>query len=189
MVFEEASSFDPSGAYQFTEHEDQNSTGDAAPVSRFNQENVTSDDESIDTLSSDTQLSKSEILERDIMQLQSLFPRINGVDIRHVLNNADGVVAAALDSLLNLQYIQSTSDQAPSSNGLLNANEPGAKPVGKAGETGYDTSMSSSSRLNSKLITAQRMTVMILTCPSSSSYYLHSKAITHVYRRSFHNVC
>ncbi|KAL7952915.1 hypothetical protein V8C34DRAFT_298258 [Trichoderma compactum] len=143
VVFEEASSFDPSGAYRFTEHEDQNPIDAAAPVSKFNQGNVTSDDESIDTPSSDTHLSKSEVLERDIMQLQSLFPRINGVDIRHVLTNADGVVASALDSLLNLQYIQSTSDQAPSSNGLLDA-----KSVGKAGETGYDTSVSNSNRLN-----------------------------------------
>ncbi|KAK4077960.1 uncharacterized protein Triagg1_3654 [Trichoderma aggressivum f. europaeum] len=149
VVFEEASSFDPSGAYRFTEHQDQNPIDDAAPVSRFNQGNVTSDDESIDTLSSDTRLSKSEVLERDIMQLQSLFPRIDGVDIRHVLNNADGVVAAALDSLLNLQYIQSTSDQAPSSNEWsLGANESGAKSAGKAGETGYDGSVSNSSRLN-----------------------------------------
>ncbi|OPB36038.1 hypothetical protein A0O28_0112040 [Trichoderma guizhouense] len=148
VVFEEASSFDPSGAYRFTEHEDQSPIDDAAPASKLNQGDVLSDDESIDTLSSDSQLSKSEVLEKDILQLQSLFPRIDGVDIRQVLTNANGVVAAALDSLLNLQYIQSTSDQAPSSNGLLDANESGAKSVGKAGEAGYDTSVSNSRRLN-----------------------------------------
>lgn len=189
MVFEEASSFDPSGAYRFTEHGDQSPIDDAAPASKLNQGDVLSDDESIDTLSSDSQLSKSEVLEKDILQLQSLFPRIDGVDIRQVLTNANGVVAAALDSLLNLQYIQSTSDQAPPSNGLLEVHVSGAKSVGKAGDAGYNTSVSNSSRLNSKLITAQRMPDMILTHSSSSSRYIHSKTITHVHRRSFHNVC
>lgn len=189
MVFEEASSFDPSGAYRFTEHEDQSPIDDAAPASKLNQGDVLSDDESIDTQSSDSQLSRSEVLEKDVLQLQSLFPRIDGIDIRQVLTNANGVVAAALDSLLNLQYIQSTSDQAPSSNGLLDANESGAKSVGKAGEAGYDISVSNSRRLNSKLITAQHMTAMILTRTSPSSCCLHSKTITHVHRRSFHNVC
>ncbi|PNP50253.1 hypothetical protein THARTR1_09084 [Trichoderma harzianum] len=146
VVFEEASSFDPSGAYRLTEHEDENPIDDAA--SKFDQGNVTLHYESIDTPSSDTQLSKSELLERDILQLRSLFPRLDGVDIRHVLINANGVVAAALDSLLNLQYIQSTSDQAPSSNGLLDAKDSGAKSVGKAGDVGYGTSVSNSSRLN-----------------------------------------
>ncbi|KAL7946636.1 hypothetical protein V8C42DRAFT_318414 [Trichoderma barbatum] len=144
-AIEEASSFDPSGIYRFTEHEDQdmidNREGNGVSngaISNYEEADANLSFDPPNIMDPDAELSQFEVLERDVLQLQSLFPRINNLDIRNVLTSANGVVAAALDSLLNLQYLQSISHDTASSNGPLVADDSGAQFPGKAGDAGYD---------------------------------------------------
>ncbi|KAL7926710.1 hypothetical protein ACQKWADRAFT_281149 [Trichoderma austrokoningii] len=57
----------------------------------------------------DSEFSKSGMLETDVLQLQGLFPDLQDWDIRHALLEANGIVATALDTLLNVQYLQSAT--------------------------------------------------------------------------------
>ncbi|KAL7929093.1 hypothetical protein V8C35DRAFT_325472 [Trichoderma chlorosporum] len=137
-AIEEASSFDPSGVYRYTEHGDRNEIED--PISTAN----------ITTSSAD--ISKSDVFERDILQLQDLFPRIDRLDIRHVLTNENGVVAAALDSLLNLEYLQSTSHPTASPDRFPSADDSRVQPTGGGARydkrgMAYDISVSNSSEM------------------------------------------
>lgn len=177
-AIEEASSFDPSGVYRFTEQEDKFVIDDTTPTAKFSQGNDAGQKSNLEEISAPlsfvsanimapkAEVSKFEILESDVLQLQNLFPGISSLDIRHALIDTNGVVATALDTLLSLQYLQSTSHQTASSNGPLGADDSSIQSVGKASDTyGYDkrnmaseNSVSDTTGLKSELIIASHIT-------------------------------
>ena len=149
-AIEEASSLDPEGVFGYMGHNDLSTIDDKAPTPEVSQGNreipdARSNDDEIAALSPfnasstvDGELTKAESIESDVAQLQALFPEVKSLDIRQALVDANGVVAAALDTLLSVQYLQSTQQPA-SANAPLDNHEFGPQPASKTGQrTGYD---------------------------------------------------
>jgi hypothetical protein len=71
----------------------------------------------------DCEFSNSGLLETDILQLQDLFPDLQNWAIRHALIESNGVVATALDTLLSVQYLQSSTAQTTGPDALSSADD------------------------------------------------------------------
>ncbi|TFA97638.1 hypothetical protein CCMA1212_010596, partial [Trichoderma ghanense] len=150
-AIEEASSLNPEGVFRYTDLGDQSLIDGTAPTSGFSQvineiQDVRSNHDGTatqlpcdDKSTVDGELPIAESIESDVVQLQALFPEIKSLDIRHALVDANGVVAVALDTLLSVQYLQSTRQQPASSNGPLDIDESGAQPGSSSGDKdGHD---------------------------------------------------
>ncbi|KAL7782113.1 hypothetical protein V8C37DRAFT_398020 [Trichoderma ceciliae] len=150
---EQANGFNPSGVYRMSEDEHTRGIDMKAPTAQFSQggnakQGQESNSKNNGGASSriianithpDGESSKFDMLESDVLQLQNLFPDLQRFDVRHALIEANGVVATALDSLLSVQYVQSTSHRMTSSEGLLGAGYSWLEVVGKgSGVYGYD---------------------------------------------------
>lgn len=61
--------------------------------------------------------------EDKVLQLQCLFPELKEYDIKHSLKGANGDFQAALDDLLNIQYLQSTGQQSKGVDGFFQPDE------------------------------------------------------------------
>lgn len=61
--------------------------------------------------------------EDKVLQLQCLFPELKEYDIKHSLKRANGDFQAALDDLLNIQYLQSTGQQLKGVEGFFQPDE------------------------------------------------------------------
>ncbi|KAL6854668.1 hypothetical protein J3F83DRAFT_754413 [Trichoderma novae-zelandiae] len=157
-AIEEASSFDPEGAIRYSEPGGQFTVDDEVPAPGLGQgingiQDARSNHDGVAALlpfdSSSTTggvLSKADLIESDVVQLQTLFPDIKTHDIRQSLIDANGVVATALDSLLSLHYLQSTRQPPAPSNGPIDIDKSGVQPVSKTGHGyGFDRQNSEAS--------------------------------------------
>lgn len=172
---EESSGFDPSAVHRTLDDEDRRvvdierstSTSGRHSKQANGQESadtaiaITPSPSSAEFMIPDGEFSKSGMLETDILQLQDLFPDLQSWDIRHALLEANGVVATALDTLLSVQYLLSTTAQKTAPDALSIPGDTKTEDLGRNRSVyGYDaarmanseTSMSSPKTLKSELI-------------------------------------
>lgn len=151
---EESSGFDPSAVQRTLEDEDRRvvdterstSTSSRNSKQANGQESadtaiaMTPSPSSVEFMIPDGEFSQSGMLETDILQLQDLFPDLQSWDIRHALLEANGVVATALDTLLSVQYLQTTTAQKTASDALSIAGDTKTEGLGRNRSIyGYDS--------------------------------------------------
>lgn len=125
---EEATGFNPGGIPVLDEESDE--TKDESGTS--SREHVT-EPSSTDASSSAAAEPQSDIPrltsfddeseESKILSLQSMFAELSAYDVSHSLNNAKGDFQAALDDLLNKQYLKSTGQELKGIDGFFQADD------------------------------------------------------------------
>lgn len=131
MTAEEASGFNPSGFSGIPEE-----TGDDASTEETGSQQ-TSQARDTDTTASDQASStgakaysiprltsfNDDSDESKVILLQSMFGELKEFDIRHSLKGANGDFQAALDDLLNIQYLKMTSQEPKGIDGFFQPDE------------------------------------------------------------------
>lgn len=157
VASEEASGFNPSGISNILD--DQNGgPGDGTSTTETTNSHLASQTRDTDTTSSDAASStvdstysmprltsfNQDSEESKLGQLQSIFTELKGYDVQYALKKANGDFQTALDNLLNVQYLQSTGQQAKGIDGFFQPDDE----IGKKSRGKRKGKKSSSSNLN-----------------------------------------
>ncbi|KAK5987741.1 Smr domain-containing protein [Cladobotryum mycophilum] len=159
---EEATGFNPSGIYECTEEKEVGIKEDAPASASTRSEHVSqankTDTSSTSQTSSNESGNKAPRLdmfsssseESKFHQLQGLFPKLKEYDIRYSLRKAKGDFQTALDDLLNVQYLQSTGQQAKGIDAFFHTEEqPTETKTRKRGKASVDHGLKERNRVNS----------------------------------------
>lgn len=135
---EEASGFNPSGVLEFGDNSSHSTRASFATATsaQESQSRLQATDSSStvshapsDALNSNQAIPLLTVFNNDsedgkIQELQIMFPELKRYDLSYALKKAEGIFQAALDDLLNVQYLQATGQQTKGVDGFFNEGQP-----------------------------------------------------------------